>query len=132
MRVLALAVIVSVPVLAACAISHHPPHPLSGTDWSLLTVGSAPAWAGAKIAFPDGSRFYGYGGCNSFDGRYEAEADPLTVTSLTTTERGCATPALSRREREMVAVLVSAQRFRMDGEWLLVIEGADGVLVFER
>lgn len=136
-RTLVFASVCSALIAAACAASAPEPNTprseLTGTRWIVQTVNGARA-AGSnvmRIVFGSSDRLSGSGGCNVLSGFYETNSGNIDVRALSRTERACTDSALMRQEEALVDVLASAERYRRDGQNLVITadDGRNVVLV---
>ena len=70
-RRVSLPVVVGAAMLLALACASEE-QPLTGTSWTLLSVGGSPAIGNVKVEFSEESGISGWTGCNSYGGRYSA------------------------------------------------------------
>jgi heat shock protein HslJ len=110
---------------------------LENTPWSLVSFGTpeagTPLVEGSAIALilADG-RAGGMGGCNSYGGTYQIEADTVSFDQLTRTEIACADERVTEQEQRYFNALESAGRYELDGNLLRIwYDDGAGVLVFE-
>ncbi len=113
---------------------------LDGTEWTLMVIETAdgtidatvlrnPAWVGFEVHGPeeDSSRVYGFGGCNSFGGKYRVVGSQLTVSDLWITDGPCAA-SISRVEVPFVMGLDNALQFSVSRGELRVLSSGDTAL----
>jgi uncharacterized lipoprotein YbaY len=103
---------------------------VAGGEWTLVSFGTTTAAESAGTARPatiafDGARVTGFGGCNRFNGPYQATGDAITFGPLVSTRAACTTDALNRQENTVFAVLQGTARYTIDGN-TLSITAADG------
>ena len=104
---------------------------LPGSFWQLLSVNdqsARPSDQGvvAVIAFDTSGQTLGYGGCNSFAGRYTISGNSLRIGPLAMTRRACLEEALNRQEHAFTTVLAAARSWRITGD-TLILSGDAGV-----
>ncbi len=131
-RVTALAALVALPFLTACATGGGgPPTRLEGTTWRIVQVD------GQRVRAPDDrdlaphlrvisaeGQVHGATGCNRFSGPYMASGTAVGFGPLALTRMACLVPALADQERRIVEILQSADGYRIDGRWLwLMVRG---------
>ena len=67
----------------------------------------------------------GFTTCNNFFGRYDASgAGRLRFADLGSTKMACVDPDLARQEQRFMAVLQRVDRFAIDGDVLILLEGS--------
>lgn len=121
------AVLGAVLLLSACApLGRAPQAELEGTAWELTSLSGRPPLAGVRItlAFERG-RAGGYGGCNTYGGRYHAAAPNLEIRNLETTLIGCEAP-VEQQEIAYYEALGRVSAYRLEGG-RLELTGAGGV-----
>jgi heat shock protein HslJ len=104
---------------------------LDGATWTVRTLarpGAAretapPRSARLTFAFDD-DRIAGHAGCNTFRGLARRSGDRIEIGPLATTKTACA-PELMALERDVVAALSKAARFRLRRDTLDLLD-ADG------
>lgn len=118
-------------LMAGCnSLSAGAPAPLTGTYWRLVELRTDertpvdPA-LGAHLVFEDG-RVSGSSGCNRLTGSYTVQDDSLRFSGLAGTRMACAPPAMMLEQR-FLAALEKVDRYRIEGEMLLLY-GARGAL----
>lgn len=79
------------------------------------------------VKFSDGN-VEGFGGCNSFGGKYTVADTRLTIGSIRITRMFC--EGASEWENQFVQRLEKSQTFKIDGERLEISSGDTGGLVF--
>jgi heat shock protein HslJ len=104
---------------------------LAGREWSLTSLGGAPAEAGnggkpATLTFSDaGNRVSGFAGCNQLAGTYEAKGDSLRIGPLALTRMAC--PSGMELETKFGAALDATRSYRITGNRLDLV-GETGVV----
>jgi heat shock protein HslJ len=104
---------------------------LAGREWSLTSLGGAPAEAGnggkpATLTFSDaGKKVSGFAGCNRLAGTYEAKGDSLRVGPLALTRMAC--PSGIELETKFGAALDATRSYRITGNRLDLV-GETGVV----
>lgn len=104
---------------------------LAGREWSLTSLGGAPAEAGnggkpANLTFSDADKkVSGFAGCNRLAGTYEAKGDSLRVGPLALTRMAC--PSGMELETKFGAALDATRSFRITGNRLDLV-GETGVV----
>jgi heat shock protein HslJ len=114
-------------VAAACAslAPAAPSSDLAGTRWAVQSIDGQPTQIRTpSVEFAAEDRIAGGGGCNRYSGVYEAADGAIAVRALGRTEMACDTPVM-RQEDAFFTVLDEAERYRLDGEQL-VITAEDG------
>ncbi len=109
--------------------------PLADTQWKLVqlngqTVDIAPPQKPVTLAFsPEGRRIAGSAGCNSYLGTFTDDHGRLHLSPGSMTMMACADPAGSR-ERKFVAMLRSADGYKISGGFLLLTSNGKTVAKF--
>jgi heat shock protein HslJ len=128
--------LVGMVAILVLAIASSSDGELDGSSWMLeelvvddeavpVVEGTAPS-----IAFDDGT-VEGDGGCNNFFGRYETDADTLSIGELGSTMRFCEEPAgVSDQEVTYLAYLAEVSTFRIDDDRLILGDGSTDMLRF--
>lgn len=104
---------------------------LAGREWSLTSLGGAPAEAGnggkpATLTFSDADKkVSGFAGCNRLAGTYEGKGDSLRVGPLALTRMAC--PSGMELETKFGAALDATRSFRITGNRLDLV-GETGVV----
>ena len=117
-------------VAAACAsLAPTPSSDLAGTRWAVQSINGQPTQIRTpSVEFAAEDRIAGGGGCNRFSGVYEASEGAIAVRALGRTEMACDTPVM-RQEDAFFTVLDDAERYRRDGERLVITAEDGGSLV---
>jgi heat shock protein HslJ len=108
---------------------------LADTQWKLvqlngLNVIITPPQKPVTIAFsPEGRRIAGSAGCNSYLGTFTDEHGRLQMHPGSMTMMACADPAGSR-EKKFVAMLRSADGYKISGDFLLLTSSGRTVAKF--
>lgn len=113
-------------VAAACA-STAPQTELSGTRWTVATLGGHSLSANAPTIEFEQDRIAGTGGCNRYFGEYDADASAISIRQIGSTEMACE-PAIMTREAEFFAALNAARTYSRLGDTLLINDGAGGTI----
>jgi heat shock protein HslJ len=95
--------------------------PLEGTEWTLVELNGRPPVSirdTPTLAFEEGSRASGNGGCNRFNGPYMQDGDALQLGPLASTRRACVDDAGNRQESSFLGALRTVRRFAVSGEEL--------------
>ena len=111
-------------VLASCAASQpaiSSPN-LIKTEWQLEDLGGKGVvdWARATLAFPGENQAAGNGSCNRFFGPVEIKGDAIHFGPLVATRMACLAGAVSKQESDYLEALRNAERFSVDGPYLLI------------
>lgn len=114
-------------VAAACA-SSAPRTELTGTRWTVETMGGQTVLEPAPTIEFASDRIAGTGGCNRYFGGYEADDSALRVREVGSTEMACA-PEIMAREAAFFAALNATQSYRRLGDTLLLSDGAGGTIL---
>jgi len=123
-------VFVLLVLLAACS-AQTPTDPLVGSEWSLLQINGRNLAPGThvEINFEPGT-FSGFGGCNSYGGRYQLAGSGFTVLEgIESTAMFCETPeGMMDQESEYFSALTAAAAYQVVGG-RLELTSEDGVLL---
>ena len=125
--VIAVAAIVGATVWALADSSGHD-LTLDGTSWTLTDLDGSPVTGTAPTLAFTGYEVSGTGGCNTFNGGYETEANSIRFGSIGSTMMACEDPALPQ-ETIYFAALDGATSATVDGD-TLTITGHAGTLTF--
>lgn len=114
-----------------------PPLPLTGTAWTLDTIGgsggavsSVIAGTKATIRFAEGGRAEGSGGCNGFGGPYTLDGGALHFGEITATAKACAGPAgLMEQETKVLGLLAQTASFSIEGDQLTLSDAGGALLL---
>jgi len=117
-RTLALTCLASALVAAACA-SNAPANNLSDTSWTVSSIAGEPVSERAPTLEFASNRLSGAAGCNRYFGGYELDGDRIIVRGVGSTEMACEAPIM-RQEAAFLTALSEAQRYRRDGESLVL------------
>ena len=106
--------------------------PLRGTYWRLVRLGDdavtvATQQREAHLVFAaEGSRVAGNGGCNRVFGSFELEGDRLRFSQMGATRMAC--PDGMGQEQRFLAALAQAERYRIDGSHLELLDATGAVV----
>ena len=94
---------------------------LLGTEWLLEDLGGRGVLdrVEATLAFPEAGRVTGNGSCNRFTGSVEIGGGTIRFWQVASTRRACV-PAVMDQEAKYLKALEGAERFAMEGPWLLI------------
>jgi len=110
--------------------------PLASTNWRLIQLDGqdvviTPPQKPVTISFsPEGRRIGGMTGCNSYLGTFNDDHGHIDLHPGNMTMMACADPAGSR-ERKFVAMLRSADGYKIDGGVLLLTSNGKTVAKFQ-
>jgi heat shock protein HslJ len=110
--------------------------PLADTQWKLVQLGGAdvvitPPQKPVTLSFsPEGKRIAGSAGCNSYLGTFTDDHGRLHLSPGNMTMMACIDPA-SSRERKFIAMLRSADGYRISGGFLLLTSNGKTVAKFQ-
>jgi heat shock protein HslJ len=110
--------------------------PLADTQWRLIRLGGeeiiiTPPQKPMTLAFsPEGRRIAGSAGCNSYLGTFNDDHGLLHLRPSDMTMVSCADPA-GTREKKFVAILRSADGYKIDGDFLLLKSNGKTVAKFK-
>jgi putative lipoprotein len=111
--------------------------PLADTQWKLIQLNGqdvviVPPQKPVTLAFsPEGRRIAGSAGCNSYLGTFTDDHGRLHLSPGNMTMMICADPAGSR-ERKFVAMLRSADGYKINGDFLLLTSSGKTVAKFKK
>jgi len=110
--------------------------PLASTQWKLIQLAGqeidiAPPQKPVTLAFsPEGRRIAGSAGCNSYIGTFSDDHGRLQLSPGNMTMMACVDPAGSR-ERKFIAMLRSADGYKISGDFLLLTSNGKTVAKFK-
>jgi heat shock protein HslJ len=114
-------------LLAGCA-SPEPAldDPLSGTRWSLVSIGGSPVLASEPTSMQfDKGRLSGSDGCNRYSTSYSASANALKIgPNIAGTRMACAAPVMEEA-KTFIEILGRTAGYRRDGDRMTLLE-SDG------
>jgi heat shock protein HslJ len=97
----------------------------------LTAIRGEPPVPGSRITLRfDETGAGGYGGCNWYGGAYRAEGGEIEWKEMSSTMRACLDQALMEQEGKLLAAMNDVERYRVEGERLL-LEDADGSALLE-
>ena len=128
-KTMLLSVIVGAVALLALACASEE-QPLSGTSWTLVSVGGSPAIGNVEVEFSGENGISGWTGCNSYDGRYRASGSSFTTEELSWTEAGCPSRELFTQESLYTDLLVNAEGFAISGSQLTITSSDGRTIIF--
>ena len=101
---------------------------LAGSTWRFddvdgVPVAPVPDRARPELTFEDDGQVYGTGGINRFRSTYTLDGDRLTFGPLATTQMA-GIPDHEARERAVLELLGGAPTIRVDGDVLVLVDGA--------
>jgi heat shock protein HslJ len=105
---------------------------LAGTQWQLQSIGETPVVAESIVTLTLGTdnTVMGSGGCNSFSGTYETDADAITFSPLMSTMMACLDSGISDQEATFFEALGAATRYEISGDQLTLWTGNTQALAF--
>lgn len=109
--------------LAGCS-TPAPPADLTGA-WRIEDVngGGVIDSARLEITFAADGGVTGYGGCNSFTGRYAQDGASVEIGPLASTRRACAAEALTLQEARVLQALDAVTRASLEADGALILSG---------
>ena len=113
-------------VLAGCASGPTgPDDPLSGTRWSLVSIGGSPVLASESTSMQfEKGRLSGSDGCNRYTTSYTASATSLTIgTNIAGTRMACK-PDVMEEAKTFIEILGRTTGYRRDGERMLLLDSS--------
>lgn len=117
-------------LLAACSgaeVKSEPPH----GNWALSSLGGS-ARSGATLAFMDGDRVAGRGGCNRYSSTVQAgAAGELAFAPVAATKMACLEGDAMQLEADFFAMLAATRGYRHEPGRRLQLLGADGAVLAE-
>ena len=121
--------VVVVAVLAGCAAPEPKPaagDSLSGTRWSLVSIGGSPVLASESTSMQfDKGRLAGSDGCNRYSTSYSASASALKIgPNIAGTRMACAAP-VTDEAKTFIEILGRTAGYRRDGDRMTLLE-SDG------
>jgi heat shock protein HslJ len=115
-----------VAVLAGCASEPRPANdPLSGTRWSLVSIGGSPVLASESTSMQfEKGRLTGSDGCNRYTTIYNASQGTLKIgPNIAGTRMACARPVMEEA-KTFVEILGRTASYRRDGERMTLLDGS--------
>jgi len=115
-----------VVVLAGCASPEAklaPGDPLSGTRWSLVSIGGSPVLASESTSMQfDKGRLAGSDGCNRYATSYSASASSLKIgPNIAGTRMACAQPVMEEAA-VFIGILGRTAGYRTDGNRMTLLD----------
>ena len=110
-------------VLAGCATAESTGDALSGTRWSLVSIGGSPVLASesTSLQFEKG-RAAGSDGCNRYTTGYTATDKALKIgPNIAGTRMACPGPVMEEAAT-FIQILARTTAYRRDGERLLLLD----------
>lgn len=108
--------------------------PLNGSGWSLSQLNSHSLVPASHIELQfDAERFSGFGGCNSYGGKYQADGEKFSASEgVESTAMACLTPeGVGEQESEYFLALREATRYQVNGNRLEMLnQSQELILVF--
>jgi heat shock protein HslJ len=121
-------------ILSACAVNSPTSAPnLEGVTWVLTGYNQTRPIAGTQptIQFTE-DQVSGNAGCNHYGGNYQIQNDAIHFDAIFSTEMACQDPAgVMDQEKTYLALLRSADRFKLADGVITLFSGPDQVLTFE-
>ena len=133
---LAILIVMSLALIPATTAAAADEDNLTGSSWALTSYGTpdaeTPVMAGTTItlAFLEGSRVAGSGGCNRYTSSYAVEGEAITFSRVLSTRRFCEAEGVMDQERAYFDALETASRFELSGSQLTIEYGDGGRLIF--
>jgi heat shock protein HslJ len=122
--------LLSLPLLAACSATGMRTDPPLG-DWDLASLGGA-ARTGASLAFLDGERAAGRGGCNRYSTTFKAgAAGELVFGPVAATKMACLDGDAMQLETAFFGMLAAARGYRRESDLRLQLLDDAGVVLAE-
>jgi heat shock protein HslJ len=113
-------------LLAGCA-SPQPAldDPLSGTRWSLVSIGGSPVLASESTSMQfDKGRLAGSDGCNRYTTSYSASASSLKIgPNIAGTRMACPQPIMEEAAT-FIEALGRTTGYRVDGDRMTLLDGS--------
>ena len=116
-----------VAVLAGCASPEPkvaPGDPLSGTRWSLVSIGGSPVLASESTSMLfDTGRLAGSDGCNRYATKYTAWENHLKISANVVSTRMACSPPVMDEAATFLSLLERTGGFRRDGNRMTLLDG---------
>ncbi|MBW4582697.1 MAG: META domain-containing protein [Tildeniella nuda ZEHNDER 1965/U140] len=119
---------------SGASINQPTPSDLLNTEWLLEDLGGSGVIDNLQttLSFDSGDRLSGQGGCNRYNAPVKLVGNRLTVSAIASTKKLCP-PAVMNQENRYFQALQNAQRFRLEGSYLLIdSQGLEAPLRFTR
>jgi putative lipoprotein len=120
-------IVFSVVLATACAAPEPKvaDDPLSGTRWSLASIGGSPVLASESTSMNfDKGRLTGSDGCNRYTTSYTASAGFLKIgPNIAGTRMACAPPVMEEA-RTFIEILGRTTGYRRDGDRMMLLDGS--------
>lgn len=120
--------------LGACSLTEDAPDAQAervyGRTWIAEEVAGQPVAAGIQpslVVAADG-KVSGHAGCNGYFGSVIISGEAMSFGNLGSTRRACAEPAMSEEGR-LLSALDSTRGYRLQGDILVLLDGAGSPLV---
>ena len=99
--------------------------PLSGTRWSLVSIGGSPVLASESTSLQfDKGRLSGSDGCNRYSTGYSAAEGRLKIgPNIASTRMACPAPILEEATT-FIGMLARTAGFRLDGERMTLLDSS--------
>jgi heat shock protein HslJ len=116
--------------VAACSSSGTGGHSISGTAWTVTSVGGQAAVAASPptIQFGADGTIHGTTGCNQYNGTYTTDGEKLTVGPLATTRMACADPAVNTQEAAFTTAMSGTTSWAIGSDGNLTIKGSADIV----
>jgi putative lipoprotein len=127
-----LSVLFLVGLLQGCSATAQDERSLIGT-WQVQRIAGhvVPIDGGPTLTLDKDNRAHGNGGCNMFQGSYEAEGDNLTFGPIAATRRAC--PALAMDTEQLLFTnLAKVKRYHLEGNALKLLAVDGGAVIVLR
>lgn len=113
-------------IVAGCAATGPKPaagDPLSGTRWSLVSIGGSPVLASESTSMLfDKGRLAGSDGCNRYTTSYAASESSLEIgPNVAGTRMACA-PQVMEEAKTFIAILGRTAGYRTDGDRMTLLD----------
>jgi len=104
---------------------------LEGTQWTLVTLEGKPPLAGTALSAEfSADQISGSAGCNHYFGAYTVSGSDVTIGDVGSTEMYCMDPeGVMDQEQAFLAVLASANSYRLAGTRLELLDATGGVIL---
>ena len=114
-------------LLAGCAATEPklaPGDPLSGTRWSLVSIGGSPVLASESTSMLfDTGRLSGSDGCNRYATKYTAWENNLKIGPNVVGTRAACSPPVMDEATTFLGILGRTAGFRRDGNRMMLFDG---------
>lgn len=121
---------VSALILAACSAPIANAASLTGTSWTLVSLGPVksqiPAVADVQtsLAFGADGQVSGTFGCNSFGGKYEIKDGKIVFSEIISTLMACTNEDVMKQEQAGLKILNGEDTYKLEGSTLVIYDAS--------